>query len=297
MTTPLFSIIIPTCNRAEPLAQCLDRLQPKVQKNFGCGLYYDQNILSYEVIVADDGQNIRAMLEEKYPWVRYVVGPKKGPAANRNEGAKHAKGAWLVFTDDDCLPKDDWLWEYYKMIQNNKALAYEGRIKPLTPLHGDLWKCPVNMDGGNFWSANIVVAKPLFEQVGGFDKKFPYPAYEDTDLYNRLKVITDIPFVRTAVIYHPVNYFSLWASIQKEMKVIHSRAYLFAKQSIHQNLWKKFTKILQEIKIYGKQLLHNLAHGNIKSATLYTLLLVCGVPTLSYLYFKYNRSLKYETQA
>lgn len=299
MTQLLFTVIIPTCNRCEALAQCLDCLAPEKQQNF---TYFTPACIdekNYQVIVADDSSSTetRSMLKNYYPWVYYVAGPKQGPAANRNEGAKHAQGAWLVFTDDDCLPEQNWLWAYYQAMQSHKALAYEGRIEPLTPLKGDLWKCPVNTHGGNFWSANIALNKALFDQVSGFDKKFPYPAYEDTDLYNRISIITDVPFVPQAVIYHPINYFTLAASISKEMKVIHSRAYLFAKNNVNEKPWKKFKTLALEFKIYLKQLLRNSLHGHIKSATLYMLLLVLGMPTLSYLYFKYNRLLTNETKA
>ena len=92
---PLFSVVITTCNRLEMLAKCLDRL--------GCGM---QSLAAnqYEVIVTDDGSQSTAeqLMKGKYPWARWLQGPRKGPAANRNNGARYAEGEWLVFTDDDC---------------------------------------------------------------------------------------------------------------------------------------------------------------------------------------------------
>jgi glycosyltransferase involved in cell wall biosynthesis len=94
---PLFSVIIPTYHRNDLLAKCLDCLAPGVQT-----LPADQ----YEVIVSDDGYESTAqeMIQQNYPWVKWVAGFRKGPAANRNNGAKYATGEWLAFTDDDCLP-------------------------------------------------------------------------------------------------------------------------------------------------------------------------------------------------
>ncbi|MFM6530798.1 MAG: glycosyltransferase family 2 protein, partial [Dolichospermum sp.] len=70
----------------------------------------------------DDGYQSTAqeMIEQNYPWVKWVAGPGKGPAANRNNGAKYATGEWLAFTDDDCLPDPQWLASYGEAIANNK---------------------------------------------------------------------------------------------------------------------------------------------------------------------------------
>lgn len=93
----MISVIIPTCDRNEQLAKCLDCLAPGVQT-----LPAEQ----YEVIVTDDGSDLTAeqMILERYLWARWVAGPRIGPAANRNNGVQYARGEWLAFTDDDCLP-------------------------------------------------------------------------------------------------------------------------------------------------------------------------------------------------
>ena len=98
----LISVVIPTRDRNEQLARCLDRLAPCAQS-----LSHDQ----YEVIVSDDSAHAaaRELLFDRYPWVRWTGGPRRGPAANRNAGARVARGEWLVFTDDDCLPEFGWL--------------------------------------------------------------------------------------------------------------------------------------------------------------------------------------------
>ena len=93
---PLFSVVIPTCHRNDALAACLERLAPGKQSLAAA---------SYEVIVTDDGSRAtsEAMLREKFPWAKWMAGPRRGPAANRNHGAKHANGNWIAFADDDCL--------------------------------------------------------------------------------------------------------------------------------------------------------------------------------------------------
>ncbi|URD49587.1 glycosyltransferase family 2 protein [Chroococcidiopsis sp. CCNUC1] len=119
---PLFSIIIPTYQRNDLLAKCLHCLAPDIQT-----LPFEQ----YEVIVTDDGFQTTAqqMIREFYPWAKWVAGSRKGPAANRNNGAKYACGEWLVFTDDDCLPDSHWLEAYAQAkITQQSYLVFEGEL-------------------------------------------------------------------------------------------------------------------------------------------------------------------------
>jgi GT2 family glycosyltransferase len=206
-STTLFSVVIPTYHRNDLLAKCLDCLKPGVQT-----LAADQ----YEVIVTDDGRTTTAehLIQEQYPWVTWVAGPQKGPAANRNNGAKVAQGEWLVFTDDDCLPDTQWL-EAYSKATTGTALALEGAIHPLGDPNQDLAECPINLAGGCFWSANIAVQRELFEKVGGFDPTYPLAAHEDQDLKLRLESFTEIDFVIAAKVLHPVRIPSLKESFAR----------------------------------------------------------------------------------
>ena len=196
----MFSIIIPTCNRNDLLSQCLDCLLPTVQT------ITEQ----YEIIVTDDSREkiAKGLVTDKYPMARWVEGPNRGPAANRNSGAKKAAGDWLIFIDDDCLPDKDILNQYkYGIGQNPAAFAFEGAILPDDPelLKNEMAECPVNTQGNCFWSANICVQKKLFIEIGGFDELFVLAALEDQDLFERLKKHTNVPFLENCVVVHPVR--------------------------------------------------------------------------------------------
>ncbi len=198
---PLFSVIIPTCKRNDLLAQCIERLKPGAQ-TIGPSFY--------EVIVSDDGpeNEAAAMVRTQFPWVKYTAGPKRGPAANRNNGARLAEGQWLVFTDDDCLPDAHWLQAYADAIQQHPdCKAFEGTVLPddWGLLKKDMAECPVNTTGGAFWSANIMVEKSLYWEIGGFDEQFKMAAQEDQDLFRRVKIGTVPAFIVDARIVHPVR--------------------------------------------------------------------------------------------
>jgi glycosyltransferase involved in cell wall biosynthesis len=199
------SVIIPTRDRLEQLAQCLDRVAPGKQ-TIDSGLY--------EVIVSDDGRTSPAAeaLGAAYPFVRWVKGPARGPAANRNAGARVARGDLLVFTDDDCLPDPVWLEAYLK----GSATVREGRTYPDRPRRSIVEECPINETGGNLWSCNFAIARSAFETLGGFDERFPHAAYEDMDFYLRCqKERWDVEFIAAAAVCHPFRPARDWNAVLK----------------------------------------------------------------------------------
>lgn len=194
------SVIVPTCNRNDALALCLDRLAPGVQT---------LPAPDYEVIVTDDGThsgahpNAQQMLSEKYPWAIWTRGPRRGPAANRNHGAAQARGAWLAFTDDDCLPTPGWLQAYANAF-TDEFEVYEGVTDATGPLRAPFVVAPVNYEGGVLWSCNMMVSRQIFDELDGFDEGFPHASDEDTDFRERVKKSgLEMKLVSDALIYHP----------------------------------------------------------------------------------------------
>ena len=97
-----FSVVIPTYNRPSQLRECLEALADQ-----------DYPRTAFEVIVVDDGsteslRGIDDLFRAKLPLV-FLRQQNAGPASARNTGAQHAKGRYIAFTDDDCVPARDWL--------------------------------------------------------------------------------------------------------------------------------------------------------------------------------------------
>ena len=200
MSSPRISVIVPTCDRNDALALCLDALAPGAQT---------LAISQYEVIVTDDGADDDGnngaceMMRERYPWAVWTRGPRRGPAANRNHGARQARGAFVAFTDDDCLPTPDWLGAYAAAI-SDEFEVYEGPTWASGPLRAPFVVAPVNYQGGLLWSCNMMVNRQKFEQMGGFDEGFPHASDEDTDFRERVKRAGGaMLWVPDALIYHP----------------------------------------------------------------------------------------------
>ncbi len=205
------SVIIPTCHRPETLDACLACLAPGAQT-----LGADH----YEVIVSDDGApagSVQARLAERFPWARWVEGPRRGPAANRNRGSEAATGEVLVFFDDDCLPESAVLAAYAAHFGGLQSTdAAEGRItadRERRRLDDD---APINESGGLFWSCNIAIRAVVFRKLGGFDERFPHAAMEDVELRQRLRRNgVKIVFVPQAAVMHPLRRLGGWPAIRR----------------------------------------------------------------------------------
>ncbi len=195
-TPPRISVIVPTCHRNDLLAKCLDCLAPGTQT-----LPPEQ----YEVIVTDDGSRSTAeeLVRGQYPWVRWVAGPRKGPAANRNNGAKSARGQWLAFTDDDCLPSPGWLEAFAQASESGNVRVLEGKTTCEAGFPSPLYEAPINLEGGLLWSCNFMVQADLFRKMGGQDENFAF-YMEDIDFRECLRERGEVTqFVGMAAVDHP----------------------------------------------------------------------------------------------
>lgn len=198
---PLISVVIPTHQRPDSLARCL-----------GCLAEQTLPRAQFEVVVTDDGRDFatRDLVREKYPWARWTQGPRRGPAANRNHGAKQAAGEWIVFVDDDCEPSPGWL---AAIAANRDVDVVEGKTVCPSERDTPFEERVENLRGGVFWSCNLAVRRSVFERLGGFDEDFLEAGGEDMEFAwrvanNRLRT----RFVTGAQVIHPARAVS-WKQI------------------------------------------------------------------------------------
>jgi len=183
-----FSVVIPTCDRPEALRECLRRVM-------------EQMTTSHEIIVSDDGRT-----EGPVPGsVRRVQGPRRGPAANRNRGAKEATGEWIVFLDDDCLPEEGWLAAYEAAAREGVDVLEGRTVCPMEDRFA-FYEYVENLKGGAFWSCNLAVRRMRFEELGGFDEDFTEACAEDMEFAWRMRErgLKSV-FVSAAGVTHPAR--------------------------------------------------------------------------------------------
>ena len=194
------SIIIPTCNRTNELRDCLSLLVPQLPSDG-----------STTVFVCDDGRDgkTQAMVNQEFPMLRWNEGPRRGPAANRNFGARVADGDWLIFLDDDCNPRQGFLAAYLKQMQlsgSEARVALEGATFRTVPNPSLLWEAPDNRSGGALISCNFAMPRRLFLECGAFDERYPVANFEDTEFAVRVQIKgVKLMFVREAAVDHPMR--------------------------------------------------------------------------------------------
>lgn len=195
---PKLSVVIPTCNRPEALGKLLALLKDQAAES------------GAEVIVANDGADLTESFRTSFSWVCFLAGPRRGPAANRNCGARRAGGEWILFLDDDCLPNPRWLAAFGSATAGSAPDLLEGRVEATGWTGHPLDERIENVRGGVFWSCNLAVRREFFEMCGGFDEDFRQAAFEDMEFSERAQRLgARTAFVEGAVVEHPVRRLTL----------------------------------------------------------------------------------------
>jgi glycosyltransferase involved in cell wall biosynthesis len=182
---PLISVIVPTRDRPAALARCLGALSAQTVDG------------ALEVIVVDDGSRAAEEVREvvaRHRRARLIQRAGGGPAAARNAGAQHARGAVLCFTDDDCAPHREWAERLAQVLDRGAdaaagftlsgggALGEASEIvahAPAAVLAGDEEKLTFAP------SNNIACTRTMFESIQ-FDESYPSAAGEDREWCARL---------------------------------------------------------------------------------------------------------------
>ena len=191
---PGVSVIIPVYNQFDYTYNCVK----SIIKNSGD--------IAYEIIIADDCstdvtreiekviENIRVEVTEKN--VRFLL--------NCNNAAKHARGEYILFLNNDTQVQKDWLRPLVELIERDDSIGMVGSklIYPdgfLQEAGGIVWKDASAWNYGNrknpedpefnyvkeadyISGAAIMIRRRLWEEIGGFDERFVPAYYEDTDL-------------------------------------------------------------------------------------------------------------------
>jgi len=197
----MISFIIPAFNEEKTISSTLESISNQ------------RALADFEILVVDNGSTDNtAKVAASHPRTKVIkYTAMKGPAATRNEGARHAKGEILVFFDADVIVPQDWPQKMLEIFQKNpKMVAVSGPYKYLEfnliqrllekiaywlflfPIGFVLRKAKV---GTVMLGGNLVVKKWAFDKIGGFDAKIKFYG-DEANLSRRLIKIGDITFRR-----------------------------------------------------------------------------------------------------
>ncbi len=205
--TPLFSVVIPTRNRALALGVAIRSV-------------LEQSFRGFEVIVVDDGSSEeharrhRELIEAASGMARMLSLPPSrdghGLSCGRNHGAAHSRGGYLCFLDDD----DQWIDPQHlervsRVVAASGApidliLANQQAFRGEVPLAGAIWiedlqhRLPGAADAAGAYTVTAaellgcqahchlnttIASRAFFLILGGLDEGLRYE--EDVDFFLR----------------------------------------------------------------------------------------------------------------
>lgn len=117
-------MIVPTRNRQQKLAMCLDGLSRQTHG-------------SCEVIVIDDGSTdgtTQTVADRQQAFgedrLRLLQNDEpRGANASRNRGIRESRGRLIAFIDDDCIPDVDWLEHLAAGFTSDSVAAVVGLVE------------------------------------------------------------------------------------------------------------------------------------------------------------------------
>jgi len=209
---PKVAVVIPTVDRPDALARCIDALLAGTHA-------------ASEIIVVDQGGDprtlgvVEARMHRRDQLVHIGLA-QKGASVARNAGVMHSVSPIIAFTDDDCVPDTRWLAEVVAALERPvRPAAVTGRVLPLGPLVAGLHPVasrtslrprdhrrtvtPWNVGTGG----NLSVRREWLDRVAGWDERLgpgtSGRAAEDIDIIERLlRAGATIRYTPAALVFH-----------------------------------------------------------------------------------------------
>ncbi len=226
LNQPVISVVIPVFNGAGTIGHTVE-----------CVLR--QSLKPFEVIVVDDGStdDTQDIVRSFGNRVVYLPKDNGGPASARNMGVNLASGDFVAFTDSDCLPDTDWLFNLMRLFDAPRVGGVGGRVKSvgdnLTGEYVDLVRLldPEPDQRGEIpylITANACFRREALISASMFDERFRKPGGEEAELCFRIKEHGyHFKFAPDAVVHH--HHRQTTISLLKTLANYGEGAYLIGK--------------------------------------------------------------------
>lgn len=187
----MVSIIITTKNEEAVIGRLIESVRKQTYKQA-------------EIIVIDNYSTDRTTeVAKKMGTAVYSFGPER--SSQRNFGAEHAKGAYLLFIDADMELSQDVIKECVEICRKKSGLG--AVVIPEKSVGKTFWekvkafeRSFYNQEGDNITDAARFFTKKAFLKAGGYDETITGP--EDWDLPESIKKLGFSMERINALIYH-----------------------------------------------------------------------------------------------
>ena len=163
-----------------------------------------------EVILLDNGSTDKSIegVLEKFPWVKVIKNKKFVSLADGvNVGFGKAKGAYLMWLNNDTLMEKGWLEELVTALESKKEVAAVSPV--ILPMDAEPKKeARTYVEKISLIGACILINRRAWERVGGFDGENFKPAYgEENDwCYRARNACFKLLEVRSSQVWHLGSY-------------------------------------------------------------------------------------------
>lgn len=188
------SIVICTLDRFNQLQNAIEALLIQLSES-------EDKLV--EILIIDNGSSILTIdyfkhLVDVNSFVRIIYQPILGLSNSRNIGALHAKGDFIFYLDDDCIPEPDMVKKILKSLPDNDMVLWQatGRIIPVFKRPLPRWLNPDWLHSSNrrnkYLQGNLMgFSKGVFRLGYQFDKRLGMKGIsqnygEETLLSNKL---------------------------------------------------------------------------------------------------------------
>jgi glycosyltransferase involved in cell wall biosynthesis len=195
------SVIVPTRNSVRTIAACLSSVRSQTYPNL-------------ELIVIDKSSTDGTIeVAREYADVVQSGGPER--SAQRNLGARIAKGSYLFFVDSDMILQPAVVFDSLNAMKASGAPAV---IIPEESIGEGFWaKCRILerscYEGDDLVEAARFFRREIFESHGGFDERLTGP--EDWDLSLRVAAGSPLPRAHSQV-FHDEGRIRLGSALAKK---------------------------------------------------------------------------------
>ena len=190
----MLSIIIPTYNEAEQIAQTITAIKVAAGKN------------DYEILVVDGASNDATVAIAKANNATTLVSEKKGRAAQMNFGAANANGNVFYFLHADSIPPNNFI-NYINDACNRNFSSGCFRLQfdyDHWFLKANAWFTRFDVNAVRFGDQSLFVTKEVFNKCGGFREDLWM--MEDQEIIHRLKQYGKFIVMNDAVITSARKY-------------------------------------------------------------------------------------------
>jgi len=240
----MLSVIIATYNRCASLGNVLNGLLTQE------GLSSDTD---YEIIVVDNNSTdgtkrlVEFFMDKAGDRLRYFFDPARGKAHALNLGIRESRGEILIFTDDDVIVDNKWIFHVNEFFKKFSVDAMGGRVLPVYPRSTPSWVkdqsdllqgLVVRHDYGEdikcyddfmmpFVGSNMALKRRLYVGEDLFKNEVGLGTGrrgEDTELFRQLRAAhKKILYCGKVLVWHPVDRKKMTLRYIAQWHVSHGR--------------------------------------------------------------------------